>query len=259
MVSADIVRFADELATLSGDIILPLFRTDIAADNKAEPGDFDPVTEADRAAERIMRERIRAVFPSHGIEGEEYGDEQSDADYVWVLDPIDGTRAFISGLPLWGTLIGLKHKGKPVFGLMHQPFIGERFWGSTEGSFYRRGDVTRPLRTRACPALDEATLSTTSPAQFKGPKLERYLRVEQGSRLTRYGYDCYAYSMLAAGQIDLVVESGLKPCDIVALAPIIEGAGGAITSWNGGSITDGGDVIAAGDKQLHATVMGLLS
>ncbi|MGI6244187.1 MAG: histidinol-phosphatase [Pseudochelatococcus sp.] len=261
---SDIPAFAGKLAAESAKATLPLFRTALKTDNKAGDGDFDPVTDADREAEALMRALIRQTYPDHGIEGEEHGSERLDADYVWVLDPIDGTRAFISGLPLWGTLIGLKYRDRPIFGLMYQPFLEETFSGavfeaSAPVAQYARGAANRPLRTRACPELAQATISTTSPRMFGGAVLDAYNRVERECRLARYGYDCYAYAMVAAGHLDLVVEAGLKPCDIVALVPVIEAAGGIVTSWTGGAVTQGGTVVAAGDPRVHEAALALLN
>ena len=262
MAVIDFANFVDELATASGQAILPFFRSALAAEDKSRGGTFDPVTEADRAGEAVMRQLIKQAFPTHGVFGEEFGAERADAEYVWVLDPIDGTRAFIAGLPLWGTLIGLTRHRSPVYGLMHQPFTGERFFGDGGRSFLRRsgeGRAERRLRTRRCDALKDAVLSTTSPKLFGPDTLAGYERVEAETRLVRYGYDCYAYCMLAAGHIDLVIEAGLKPYDIVALIPIIEGAGGVVTAWDGGSAAQGGAVIAAGHPRLHAAALELLN
>lgn len=259
MTAVDFASFVDELATLSGQAILPFFRTSLTAEDKSLGRDFDPVTEADRAGEAVMRQLIKRTFPGHGIAGEEFGDENADAEYVWVLDPIDGTRAFISGLPLWGTLIGLKRSDVPVYGMMHQPFTRERFSGDGSSAAYTGPAGARPLRTRACATLAEATLSTTTPSLFQGAEREAFDRVERASRLARYGYDCYAYCMVAAGHLDVVVETALKPCDIVALVPIIEGAGGVVTSWDGGPVTNGGSVVAAGDPRIHEAVLKLLN
>jgi histidinol phosphatase-like enzyme (inositol monophosphatase family) len=258
MAPIDFKHFVNELATLSGQAILPFFRTSIAAEDKSRGGVFDPVTEADRASEATMRQLIQRSFPSHGIIGEEFGAERTDAEYVWVLDPIDGTRAFIAGLPTWGTLIGLSRRGQPVFGMMHQPFTGERFFGDGGSSMYRGPGGERKLVTRRCESLKDAIISTTSPKLFAGEELRAYDRVESVARLARYGCDCYAYCMLAAGHIDLVVESGLKPYDIVALIPIIEGAGGIVTAWDGGSAAEGGRIVAAGDRRVHAAAIELL-
>ena len=255
----DFTHFVNELATSSGQAILPFFRTAIATEDKSRGGAFDPVTEADRAAEVAIRHLIKRSFPTHGIVGEEFGSENEDADYVWVLDPIDGTRAFIAGLPTWGTLIGLTYKGRPVFGMMHQPFTGERFFGDGGSSTYRGPGGERKLMTRRCTSLKEAVISTTSPRLFAGEELRAYDRVESVVRLARYGCDCYAYCMLAAGHIDLVVESGLKPYDIAALVPIIEGAGCIVTTWDGESAAGGGRIVAAGDRRVHAAAVELLS
>jgi histidinol phosphatase-like enzyme (inositol monophosphatase family) len=255
----DLSRFLDELADVSGHAILPLFRSRLEVDNKLAQGQFDPVTAADRAAETAMRTLIGARFPEHGILGEEFGSERTDAEYVWVLDPIDGTRAFISGLPVWGTLIGLKHAGKPVLGMMHQPFTRERFAGDGRSAWYRGPDGDRDLKTRNCADLSGAILFCTTPALFKGDDRTAYDRVEARVRLARYGTDCYAYAMVAAGHVDVVIEAGLQPYDIVALIPVIEGAGGIVTNWTGGSAADGGRVVASGDARLHDQVLTLLA
>ena len=255
MAPVDVSAFVLDLATLSGRAILPFFRTPMAAHDKSAGGAFDPVTEADRAAEVAMRRHIVATFPDHGIVGEEFGSQREDAEFVWVLDPIDGTRAFVSGLPLWGTLIGLLSSGRAAYGMMHQPFIGEHFFGDGGSAGYRGPHGARRLRTRRCGSLAEATLSTTSPKLFGAHEIESYDRVEREVRLTRYGCDCYAYCMLAAGHVDVVVEAGLKPYDIVALVPIIEGAGGVVTTWDGGRPEAGGAIVACGDPRLHAAVV----
>lgn len=260
MTAVDFAAFVDDLASVSGKAILPFFRTAIAAADKSKGAGFDPVTEADRAGEAVMRQMIKRTFPSHGIVGEEYGDERRDAEFVWVLDPIDGTRSFISGLPVWGTLIGLLRNGAPCFGMMHQPFTGERFSGDG-GSATWRGPtgMTRTLRTRPCADISDATVSATSPRLFSGADLEAWERVERASRLARFGYDCYAYCMVAAGHMDLVIETGLKSYDIVALVPIIEGAGGVVTNWEGGPAAEGGSIVAAGDRRVHEQALALLN
>jgi myo-inositol-1(or 4)-monophosphatase len=255
----DFTQFVNELATLSGQAILPFFRSGFSITNKSLGGVFDPVTEADRAGESAMRHLIRRTFPTHGIIGEEFGDEQVEAEYVWVLDPIDGTKAFMAGLPLWGTLIGLTRNRAPAFGMMHQPFTGERFFGDGGSASYRGPQGERRLMTRRCGSIAEATISTTSPRLFTGAALAAYDRVERETRIARYGCDCYAYCMLAAGHIDVVVEADLKPHDIVALIPIIEGAGGIVTTWDGGSAASGGSIAAVGDRRLHEAVLRLLN
>jgi myo-inositol-1(or 4)-monophosphatase len=258
MTAIDFAAFVDELATVSGEAILPFFRTSLGVEDKGSAAGFDPVTAADRAAETAMRTLIKRSFPEHGIVGEEYGNERTDAEFVWVLDPIDGTKSFIAGLPIWGSLIALTRNGTAVFGMMHQPFIGERFTGDGGASRYRGPAGERELHVRPCATLADAMLFTTSPQLMNAADRAVFGRVEAAVKLSRYGGDCYPYCMLAAGHVDLVIEAGLKPHDIAALIPIIEGAGGVITSWEGGSAVQGGRVVAAGDKRVHAAAMKML-
>ena len=270
MTAVDFAAFVERLAQVSGEVILPFFRSAIGAEDKSRGGVFDPVTEADRGAEAAMRRLIGQTFPAHGVIGEEYGLDRPDAEYVWVLDPIDGTKSFISGMPTWGTLIGLTHRGRPVYGMMSQPFTRERYYGDGKRARLRtlapsRGDAppaewsTRTLRVRPCASLAEATISTTSPALIRDPAdREAFERVEAKTRLSRYGGDCYGYCALAAGFIDLVIETNLKPHDIVALAPIVEGAGGVITTWEGEDAAKGGRIIAAGDRRVYDEALSLL-
>ena len=264
MSAVDFARFVDDLAQASGEAILPFFRSHLGAEDKSRGGAFDPVTEADRAAETIMRRMIEDAFPAHGIIGEEFGSKNETAEYVWVLDPIDGTKSFISGLPVWGTLIGLQHGGRPCYGMMHQPFTRERYSGDGQSATWRGinhlGKPTeRKLHTRACESLAQATLMTTHPGLLTPETREPYAEVEKQVRLSRHGGDCYAYCMVAAGHVDLVIESGLNAYDICALVPIIEGAGGIVTDWSGGSAANGGSIIAAGDKRLHAQALAILN
>jgi histidinol phosphatase-like enzyme (inositol monophosphatase family) len=259
MGAVDFAAFVDELADVAGEAILPFFRTALSIENKKLKGTFDPVTAADRAAEAAMRALIRKQFPAHGIVGEEFEDVKSDAPYTWVLDPIDGTKSFIAGMPVWGTLIGLCRDDMPVYGMMAQPFIGERFTGDGASAKYRGPAGVRKLMTRKCASLDDALLFTTSPHLFSPEEKELYDRVEKNVRLPRYGGDCYAYCMVAAGTVDLVIEAGLDAYDIVALIPIIEGAGGIVTNWQGESATNGGRIIAAGDKRMHEAALELLN
>ena len=259
MTVIDFTAFIGRLATASGETILPFFRTSLSIDNKSNSHDFDPVTEADRAAEAVMRRLIKANFPQHGIVGEEFGSEREDAEYVWVLDPIDGTKSFIAGFPIWGTLIALLHKGTPVFGMMHQPFIGERFSGDSGSAYYHGPSGERRLAVRRCATLREATSFTTSPLLMNAADRAAFGRVEDAVRLTRYGGDCYSYCMLAAGHLDLVVETELKPYDIAALIPIITGAGGIVTTWEGKPAQGGGRIIAAGDPRVHEAAIKLLN
>ncbi|HUI21688.1 MAG TPA: histidinol-phosphatase [Methylocella sp.] len=263
MATVDFAAFVEKLADIAADTILPFFRTALRAEDKSAGGMFDPVTEADRAAETAMRHLIRATFPNHGIIGEEFGQIQSEAEYVWVLDPIDGTKSFIAGMPVWGSLIGLLHKGRPVYGMMVQPFTLERFTGDGKGAKWRgpgcdRRITERKLATHACHSLAQATLMTTSPLLYTASKLKAFRRVEAKARLSRYGGDCYAFAMLAAGHVNCVIESGLKTYDIVPLVPIIEGAGGVVTCWDGSDPTMGGDVVASCDPRTHEEVLELL-
>jgi histidinol-phosphatase len=258
MTAIDFASFVDRLASVSGETILPFFRTALAVENKKPGGGFDPVTAADRAAENAMRALIRKTFPGHGILGEEYGTERAEAEYMWVLDPIDGTKSFIAGMPAWGTLIGLMRKGEPVFGMMHQPFIGERFSGDGAAARYRGPAGDRDLHVRPCAGLADALLFTTSPLLMNETDRAIFRRVEDTVKLSRYGGDCYAYCMLAAGQIDLVIETEINPHDIVALIPIITGAGGLVTTWENEAPQQGGRIIAAGDRRVHEAALEML-
>lgn len=252
------LTFLKQIASVAAEQTLPRFRNIALVDNKYETG-FDPVTEADREAERAIRGLINGSFPDHGILGEEFGGENLNRSHIWVIDPIDGTRAFISGLPVWGTLAGLTVDGDAVAGLMSQPFTGELFMCDGEASWYEGPDGNRKLKTRKTTELSQATLFTTTPALFKDEKRASYDRVEQSVRLARYGADCYAYAMLASGFVDLVIETALHPYDIVALIPIIEKAGGVITTWDGGAAEAAGSIVAAGTPELHAKALELLN
>ena len=250
--------FLNELPDAAGSAILPYFRTRLDIEDKGGRG-YDPVTAADRAGEAAMRALIGARFPEHGILGEEYGRERDDAEHVWVLDPIDGTRSFISGVPTWGVLIGLMRNGRAVRGMMAQPFTGERYSGDGASARYDGPDGGRSLAVRACPDIASATLYATAPDMSPGPDEAPFARVSAASRLTRFGADCYAYCMLAAGLVDLVVEAKLQPYDIVALVPLIEGAGGIVTTWDGERPEKAGRIVAAGDRRVHAAALELLN
>ncbi len=248
------VEFMRNVAAAAAAQTLPRFRKGGAVSNKLEGG-FDPVTEADRQAEIAIREVIAAQFPTHGILGEEFGREEGDGEHLWIIDPIDGTRAFISGLPLWGTLVGLTRAGDAVAGMMSQPFTGELFYANGTGAFYEGPGGPRSLEVRRTRLLEDATMCTTTPALFGEGVRHLYDRVEGRVRLARYGTDCYAYAMLAAGQVDLVIETGLQSYDIVALVPIIEQAGGIVTNWSGGPAEEGGSIVAAATVELHAAAL----
>jgi myo-inositol-1(or 4)-monophosphatase len=249
--------FFNRLADAARAETLPRFRSGLDVTNKHAAG-FDPVTEGDKAAELAIRALVEEHFPEHGFLGEEHDTYGLDRDLVWVVDPIDGTRAFISGVPVWGTLIGLREKGRAIMGLMDQPFTGERYYADGKSSWYTGPGGDRQLKTRACEDLSDAILFTTSPHIF-GSDLEAYMRVQDKVRLFRYGVDCYAYALLAAGHVDVVVENSLKPYDVGALIPIIEQAGGIMTTWDGGRPEDGGRILAAGSKAVHQQAMELLN
>ncbi len=244
--------FLVELNRASATAILPLFRAEHGLENKAGPGEFDPVTQADRAAEATIRKLISRRFPDHGVIGEEYGQDRPEAAHVWVLDPVDGTRAFIAGLPVWTTLIALRVEGEPVLGSIGQPYVGELYIGHAGGSRLMSRGTSRPLRVRRGVALDRAIIATTDPeACFDGVEKLAWRQVRAAVRLARTGCDAYAYAQVATGSIDLVVESGLKCWDIEAAIPVIAGAGGLVTDWRGDPVgRNGGQVAIAGDPDL---------
>jgi histidinol-phosphatase len=251
------VEFACDAARAAGDVILPHFRAPIPVDDKGGSRGYDPVTEADRAAETLIRARIAAAWPRHGIHGEEHGRTVGVEPWTWVLDPIDGTRSFITGQLHWATLIALHDGTKPVVGVAHQPFVGETFVG-VAGDFaqWRRGDERRDLSTRACGDRRAAIVCTTDPRHFATPRQQRaYEIATRDTRLVRFGGDCYCYTLLAMGLVDIVIETGLQPYDIQALIPLIEAAGGVVTDWAGNPCDQGGDVLACGDPRLHATLL----
>ena len=249
------------LADLSGEAIMPHFRSALKIDEKRGKGIFDPVTIADRQAETVMRDSVAARFPQHGVIGEEFGETNADAELCWIFDPIDGTRAFIIGAPTWGTLIGLLHNKKPLYGMMNQPFTNERYWGGPMGAFLRSPDGrTRLLQTSSQTQLDAAALATTGPEYFTKPaEFDSFTRLSKASRMTRYGYDCYAYCLLAMGLVDIVAEAGLASYDIAPLIPIIEAAGGVVTNWDNGDASSGGAILASANKELHAKALEVLA
>jgi myo-inositol-1(or 4)-monophosphatase len=254
------LAFAHRLADAARAAIRPYFRRRIDVTDKGPQGFFDPVTDADKGAERVMRNMIANAYPTDGIVGEEYGERSGDSGFVWVLDPVDGTRAFIAGQPLWGTLIALEHHAKPVIGILDQPFLDERFTGAYGVTEFRNASSTARLKTRSCAGLADAVITTTHPMlHFKDAERQRYFDVEKRCRLSRYGGDCYGYALVAMGFVDLVIETDLKRWDIAPLIPIIEGAGGIVTDWEGRSRTGGGNVVAAGDPRVHAEALKILS
>jgi histidinol phosphatase-like enzyme (inositol monophosphatase family) len=234
------------------------FRTGLDVENKWAGG-FDPVTAADRDAEIAIRAVLGAAFPDHGIIGEEWDPKASAGAYDWIVDPIDGTRAFISGVPVWGTLIGLMHEGRAVAGLMAQPFTGEMFLGLPGEASYHRGGLSAPLRSSGVTELARAKLTATSPDIFEiAGTLDAINRLRGATLQCRWGLDCYGYCLLAMGHIDIVAESALKNVDIAPLIPIIENAGGVVTTWDGAPAEAGGDCVAAATPELHEAAMKVL-
>lgn len=249
---------AEEMAEAARAVILPLFRNvELSAENKDDRG-FDPVTEADRAAERAMLEVLSRRCPEDGVLGEEYGNRPSQSGLTWVLDPIDGTRGFISGTPTWGVLIALSNETGPIFGIIDQPFTGERFIGGGKIAETSNPHWTRPLAVRKGRNLAEATLFTTFPEVGSVEDRAGFEAVAEHVRLIRYGCDCYAYALLAAGQIDLIIEAGLNAYDIQAPIAVIEAAGGIVTDWQGGPAHEGGRALAAATPELHAEALAIL-
>lgn len=249
-----LLDLAGRLADAGGAVIRRYFRAGLDADDKP---DASPVTIADREAEQAMRALLAEHAPGHGIIGEEHGRENDGAEHVWVLDPIDGTKAFLTGKPLFGTLIALLHRGEPVIGIIDQPVIGERWVGARGRPTLFSGE---PARTRACPSLALARLSTTGPQYFDELALRAFDRVASRAKLLSYGGDCYQYGLVASGSIDVVIEYGLKLHDFAALVPVVEGAGGVMTDWHGRRLdaSSEGDVIACGTASVHAEALGLL-
>ena len=255
----ELASFALELADAAAAVTLPHFRSGLAVDNKRGQFDFDPVTAADRDAEAAIRKLIGERYADHSILGEEHGTHDGESELTWILDPVDGTRSFISGVPLWGTLIGLNDGTKPVIGLMDQPYIGERFVGRPGGTELIRGTHAQPLKTSSCTKLEDALLGNTDPGMFTvDAEKAAFREISSKVRLRRFGGDCYFYCLLAAGTLDLVVESSLQPYDIQALIPVIENAGGIVTTWSGKDAQNGGQVVAAASRELHAAALEIL-
>ncbi|XKG99786.1 histidinol-phosphatase [Pelagibacterium halotolerans] len=246
-----------EAAAAARALTLSHFRTQLSVDNKLSTG-FDPVTEADRGAETAIREVIHRHFPDHAIIGEEWEDKTTGSAFTWIIDPIDGTRAFISGVPVWGTLIGLTQDGRAIAGMMEQPFTGETWTGIDGTSTYRRGETEIQLKTSSAKSLATARATTTTPEMFTGPYAAGWQAIHERVLQMRYGLDCYGYCLLASGHIDLVIEARLKDVDIAPLVPIMEGAGGIVTTWDGGRAEKGGTCIAAATPELHEEAMEVL-
>ena len=252
----EFATFALHAAIAAGDAILPHFRAPLDVEDKGGARGYDPVTAADRAAEAAIRAAIGQRYPDHGIHGEEHGRLAGTSPFTWVIDPIDGTRSFIVGHLHWATLIALNDGERPRVGVTYQPFVGEAFVAANGSSTWQRGAERRALQTRRCARLEEAVVVTTDPRHFKTERqIHAYAAATDGARLVRYGGDCYCYTPVAMGLVDVVIETGLQAYDIQALIPLIENAGGAVSNWEGGRCDDGGDVLACGDRALHAELL----
>ncbi|HSS14362.1 MAG TPA: histidinol-phosphatase [Rhizomicrobium sp.] len=259
-VDEKLIAFANRLADASGAVIRPFFRQRIEFAHKPGKHTFDPVTEADKGAERAIRALIERERPDDGILGEEYGEKLGSSGLCWVLDPVDGTRAFITGRHEWGSLIALEQDGVPVLGILDQPVLGERFLGVHGRSVLMAGDTRIPMKVRECPALGDAILCATDPSSYMSQNQQAaFARVKAAVRMTRHHGDCYIFAMLAMGFVDMVIEGPLKRWDIAALIPIVEGAGGVITGWDGAPWRDGEAVLACGDKHIHQQAITLLA
>ena len=255
---AELMAVAHRLADLARPITLRHFRSaDLGHDNK-RAGGFDPVTEADRAAEAAMRELLAELRPEDAIIGEEHGVKDGTSGLTWIFDPIDGTRGFISGTPTWGVLISVGNAEGPLFGLIDQPYIGERFSGGFGKAEVAGPQGRAPLKARQGRRLAEATLLSTFPEVGSAAERAGFEAVAEKVQLTRYGMDCYGYALLAAGQVDLVIEAGLNTYDIHAPIAVIEAAGGVVTDWQGGPVHEGGRVLAAGSREIHAEALAIL-
>jgi myo-inositol-1(or 4)-monophosphatase len=254
------IAFANRLADASGAVIRPYFRQRIEVSHKPGRHAFDPVTEADKGAERAIRAIIERERPDDGILGEEYAEKRGTNAWRWVLDPVDGTRAFITGRHEWGSLIALEENERPVLGILDQPVLGERFIGvNGHAALHQDGQVTR-LRVRECADIADAILCVTDPtAYFKPEQQAAFARVKAAARLTRYGGDCYLFALLALGFVDIIIEANFNRWDIAALMPLVEGAGGVVTSWDGGDCRDGKTILACGDRRMHAAAIKLLA
>lgn len=254
-----LLQAAERAADAAASITCRYFRHDMTVNNKAGQHAFDPVTEADRLAELAIRDCLQREFPDIGFLGEEHDAIQGSSGLTWVVDPIDGTRAFMSGMPLWGTLIGLYDGQDAILGVMDQPFLAERYVAGGGTAVLKNSDGSRQLSTRSVDSIADATLYCTTPDMFtEGLPMDRFQAVKRAVQLTRYGGDCYAYALLAAGFIDIVLDCDLKPYDIQALIPLVHGAGGVVSNWQGDSAVDGGYVVACGSAQLHETTLALL-
>jgi len=258
-VDEKLIAFAHRLADASGAVIRPYFRQRIEVVHKPGRAPFDPVTEADKGGERAIRAIITRERPEDGILGEEYGETPGRNGLRWVLDPVDGTRAFITGRHEWGSLIALEENEVPVLGLLDQPVLGERFIGVNGRSVLVEGDRRTLLKVRDCAALNEAILCATDPSQYFSPDQQAgFARVKAVARMTRYSGDCYLFAALAMGFVDIIIEANFNRWDVAALIPLVEGAGGIITSWDGGHCREGKTILACGDVRVHEEAIKLL-
>ncbi|PHR92411.1 MAG: histidinol-phosphatase [Robiginitomaculum sp.] len=242
---------ACEIADAARAITLPAFRTDIHAENKAGGTEFDPVTEADIAAEKCLRAGIEIAFPQDGIVGEELADKPSRNGWSWCLDPIDGTRGFVAGVPVWSTLIAVCYNEKPLIGIIDIPALNERYIGNTGKAWKETAEGSTPLKTRKCARINDAIIGCTEPmAMFSLGQKAAYEMIRRTARFSRLGLDAYGYALVASGRMDMILEASMKPFDILALVPVLEGAGGKITSWHGDTHFENGTVACAGDPDL---------
>lgn len=256
---AQLLAGAERAADAAAEVTLRYFRSDMEVENKAGEHAFDPVTQADRQAELAIRASLQDEFPDIGFHGEEHDAIVGDSGLTWVVDPIDGTRAFMSGMPLWGTLIGLFDGRDAILGVMDQPFMAERYIATGKEATLRARNQNRTLLTRQGVALADATMYCTTPDMFRtAGSRAAFQRIREAVRLTRYGGDCYAYALLASGYVDVVLDCDLQPYDILALIPLVEAAGGVVSNWDGESAVDGGFVVAAGSREIHAQTLSLL-
>ncbi len=254
-----LISFAHRLADASGAAIRPFFRQRIEVIHKPGAHPFDPVTEADKGAERAIRAIIDRDRPDDAILGEEYGEKPGTSGWRWVLDPVDGTRCFITGRHEWGSLIALEKDERPVLGILDQPVLGERFVGVNGRSVLLQGETRTPLKVRECASLKDAILCATDPSAYMSLEQQAaFARVKAQARMTRYHGDCYIFAMLAMGFVDIVIEAGFKRWDAAALIPLVNGAGGIMTAWDGGPANSGETILACGDKRIHEEAMKLL-
>ena len=253
-----LTSFAQQLAVAAGQAILPHFRKNAPIDVK-EHESWDPVTEGDRAGERAIRTMIEQHFPEHGIIGEEYGTKDGTSDFTWILDPVDGTRAFVIGLPTWTTLIGLYQNGEPKLGVMYQPFIGDMFYGNPNGAWQSHNNHVEKLRVSRCSTLNQAMLGTTTPHLYKGKDREGFDTLRHAVKMTRYGGDAYFFSLMAAGHLDIAMDAGLQVYDIAALLPIMRGAGATVGTWTGKNPHDGGHILATATPELFDQARAIMN